>query len=77
MKPSKARNSLAFCLGVVLIGCLIQAAGALKGDVLVFPGVGEILRAFLRLLGAGQTCRMIGTTLGQELLSMAVTPLLG
>ncbi len=77
MKPSKARNSLAFCLGVVLIGCLIQAAGALKGDVLVFPGVGEILRAFLRLLGAGQTWRMIGTTLGHVLFSMAVSTLLG
>ena len=34
MRPSKARDTLAFCLGVVLIGCLIQAAGAMKGDAL-------------------------------------------
>lgn len=77
MRPSKPRDSLALCLGVVLIGCLIQAAGAVKGDVLVFPGVGEILRAFLHLLGEGQTWRMIGTTLAHVALAMAASTLLG
>lgn len=77
MRPSKGRDTLAFCLGVVLIGCLIQAAGAMKGDVLVFPGVGDILRAFLRLLGEGQTWRMLGTTLTHVLISMAVSTAIG
>lgn len=77
MKPSKARDSLAFCLGIVLIGCLIQAAGALKGDTLVFPGVGEILRAFCRLLGEGATWRMIGTTVSHMACALAISTVLG
>ena len=68
---------LAFCLGILLIALLIQAAGWLKGDSLVFPPVGEILRAFLRLLGKAETWAMIGTTLRHLLLSMAVSVTLG
>ena len=68
---------LAFCLGILLIALLIQAAGWLKGDSLVFPPVGEILRAFLRLLGKTETWVMIGTTLRHLLLSMAVSVTLG
>ena len=45
-KSSKFSDSLAFVLGIILIGCLIQAAGWIKGDDLVFPDVPEILRAF-------------------------------
>lgn len=77
MKQSKSRDALAFCLGIVLIGCLIQLAGASKGDALVFPGVGEILRAFLRLLGQGQTWLLVRTTLEHVLLSMTVATVLG
>ena len=53
----------AFCLGILLVGVLIQVAGSLRGDRLVFPGVGEILSAFFRLLGEGGTWRKLGTTL--------------
>lgn len=77
MRPSKARDALALCLGVVLIGCLLQAAGTAKGDVLVFPGVGEILRAFWRLITAQQTWRMIGTTMGHVVVSMLVATVVG
>ncbi|MBQ7850458.1 MAG: ABC transporter permease subunit [Clostridia bacterium] len=77
MRPSKARDALALCLGVVLIGCLLQAAGTAKGDALVFPGVGEILRAFWRLLLDGQTWQLIATTLGHVLASMAVATAAG
>ena len=44
-RNKKSLNTLAFCLGILLVGGLIQAAGWLKGDKLVFPGVGEILQA--------------------------------
>ena len=77
MRPSKGRDALSFCLGVVLIGCLIQAAGAIKGDSLVFPGVGEILRAFCRLLGEGQTWRMIATTVRDMAAALAISTVLG
>lgn len=77
MRLSKARDALALCLGVVLIGCLLQAAGTAKGDVLVFPGVGEIMKAFVRLLTEQQTWRMIGTTMGHVVVSMLVATAAG
>ena len=64
MERNKKRNeTLAFCLGILLVGALIQAAGWLKGDRLVFPDVGEILAAFVRLLSSGKVWKQIGTTL--------------
>lgn len=59
----KLRETLVFCLGIILAGALVQAAGWLKGDRLVFPEVGEILSAFRRLLGTAGTWRRIGVTL--------------
>lgn len=76
-KPSRLSDTLTFCLGVVLIGVLIQAAGTLKGDALVFPGVGEILRAFLQLLTTGRTYQMIWTTLKHLMAAMAVSTVIG
>ena len=77
MVQNKTKNTLAFCLGIVLIGILLQAAGAAKGDTLVFPGVDEILRAFFRLMVQGQTWRMVWTTMQHLLLSMAVSTVIG
>ena len=77
MSRSKSRDLLAFCLGIVLIGALIQGAGALKGDALVFPGVDEILKAFFRLLGTGKTYALIWTTLQHLIVIMAVSTVLG
>ena len=59
----KTKETIVFCLGILLVGILIQVAGWLKGDRLVFPDVAEILRAFVRLLGQEITWRRIGTTL--------------
>ena len=77
MRPSKARDALAFCLGIVLIGAMIQGAGALKGNDLVFPGVTEILRAFLRLLGEARTWQRIGVTMAHVLSALAVSTAIG
>lgn len=77
MRPNKARDSLGFVLGVVLIGCLIQLAGEMRGDDLIFPGVGEIMKAFVRLLGQGDTWRMIATTVGHMAVSLLVSTVLG
>ena len=70
-------DTLAFCLGILLVGFLIQAAGWLKNDRLVFPDVGEILAAFIRLLGIGKTWRRIGTTLMHLLQALAVSAVIG
>ena len=76
-KSSKFSESLAFVLGIILIGCLIQAAGWIKGDRLVFPDVPEILRAFFRLLGTQKVWLMIWTTLRHLLAALAVSTLIG
>lgn len=77
MSWSKLQDMLTFCLGLVLIGAVLQAAGAAKGDRLVFPGVDEILRAFVRLTVTPQTYRLIATTLKHLIVSMAVSTVLG
>lgn len=77
MARSKAQQTLVFCLGIILIGCLIQAAGWMKGDRLVFPDVSQILQAFFRLLGQGETWRKIGVTLRHMVQAMALSTLAG
>lgn len=77
MVQNKKRDTLAFCLGLVLLGVLVQLAGAAKGDALVFPGVDEILTAFARLITTGETYRMILTTLGHLVVSMAASTVIG
>ena len=66
-----------FCLGILLAGGLVQAAGWLKGDRLVFPGVDEILRAFVRLLGEEKTWRQTGTTLIHLAEALAASAVIG
>ena len=78
MGQNKKRDeTLAFCLGILLVGALIQAAGWLKGDRLVFPDVGEILAAFVRLLGTGKVWKQIGTTLLHLVEALAVSSVAG
>jgi len=77
MARSKIKDMLTFCLGILLIGVVLQAAGTLKGDTLVFPGVDEILRAFFRLLATGKTYALIWTTLKHLLVIMAVSTVIG
>ena len=55
MLKNNRSQTLAFCLGILLVGMLVQLAGALRGDRLIFPGVGQIITVFFRLLGEGST----------------------
>ncbi|MCR4877005.1 MAG: ABC transporter permease subunit [Clostridiales bacterium] len=77
MEQNKRKEILSFCLGIILIGCLIQAAGRIRDDRLVFPEVSEILRAFLRLIGKGETWQKIGVTLVHLLKALAVSSVIG
>lgn len=77
MPQSKIKDTLSFCLGILLIGVVIQTAGMLKGDDLVFPGVDVILRAFVRLITAGRTYVLIWTTLKHLIVSMAFSTVIG
>ncbi|MCR5824934.1 MAG: ABC transporter permease subunit [Oscillospiraceae bacterium] len=77
MPRNKRWETLTFCLGIVLIGCLLQTAGWLKNDRLVFPDVAEILRAFLRLLGTAETYRKIRVTLWHLIQVMAASTVIG
>ena len=77
MWQNKLKDTLTFCLGIVLIGVIVQAAGALKGDALVFPGVDEIMRAFFRLITAEKTYALIWTTMKHLIAAMAVSAVIG
>ena len=77
MWQNKLKEPFTFCLGIVLIGVVVQAAGALKGDALVFPGVDEIMRAFFRLITAEKTYALIWTTMKHLIASMAVSAVIG
>ena len=77
MGRSKLRETFFYCLGIILIGCLIQAFGFMKNDRLVFPDVTVILRAFFRLLGDGKTWLKILVTLRHLALSLILSTLIG
>ena len=77
MGRNKAKEALVFVLGIILIGCLIQAAGQIKNDRLVFPSVIEILRAFFRLILTPHTYVLIRTTLGHLLTAILFSSLIG
>ena len=77
MRQNKYSQFLSFTLGIVLIGCLIQAAGWIKNDRLIFPDVTEILRAFFRLIRTPQTWILIWTTLRHMLSAMFVSTIIG
>ena len=77
MERNKPRETLAFVLGIILIGCLIQAAGWMRNDRLVFPPVTQILRAFFRLLRTPHTYKLIFTSLKHLLAAMAVSTVIG
>ena len=68
---------LGTAIGVILLGALIQCAGALKSERLVFPDVLTILRAFFRLLGDPGTYRMMATTLLHLLAAVLVSSVIG
>ena len=76
-RNKKGLNTLAFCLGILLAGVLIQTAGWLKGDRLVFPDVGEILRTFVRMLGEERTWRQIGRRCVHLVEALAVSTVIG
>ena len=73
----KTSQAIAFGLGILLLGILIQAASWIKGDTLVFPGVLSILRAFFRLLGQEKTWQQMSVTLGQLILTLVISTAAG
>ena len=77
MLKNKRSLTLAFCLGILLVGLLVQLAGSLRGDRLIFPGVGQILAVFFRLLGEPGTWQKILVTLLHLAEALALSALLG
>lgn len=77
MEQSKEKKLLPFILGLILVGCLLQAASFLKGDQLVFPSVLEIFKAFIRLITTGKTYLLIWTTVSHLLISMVIATIIG
>ena len=77
MERNRRKDILAFALGIILIGCLIWAAGRIRNDRLVFPDIIEILRAFFRLLRTPRTYLLIWTSIRHLLTALAVSSVIG
>ena len=77
MKKKKGSGFLRLGLGVALAAGLIQLAGWLKGDRLVFPDIGEILRAFFALLSSPGTYGAILVTLRHLLIAVLLSTVIG
>lgn len=77
MHGKNKQSFAAFCLGLILIGILLQAGGKLKGNQIVFPGLPEIGQALLRLLGKTSTYEKIGITLKHVLEALAISAGIG
>ena len=71
------RRILTFGLGILLVGCLLQAAGWVKHDRLVFPDVSRILQAFFHLLTLPATWTKVAVTLLHLVQALAISSLLG
>lgn len=71
------REALVFCLGIILIGLLIQLSGQAKGDKIVFPGVIEILKAFFNLLGQKNTYLKMLVTLKHLVITLFFSSIIG
>lgn len=77
MEKNRTKDILIFFLGIILIGCLIQGVGKAKGEPLVFPGVGVILRAFFRLVRTPHTYLLILTSLSHVCIAMVISTVIG
>ncbi len=75
--PKKRNSVIAFCLGIAAAGCLIQAAGWIRNDRLVFPEVSEILHAFGNLLSKKETWSGIFVTVQHLILSLLISTAAG
>ena len=77
MRRSKITGGVTFLLGMLLAAGLLQCLSLLKGDSAVFPRVGEIGGAFVRLLMTARTWELIGATLLRLVLSLLIAGALG
>lgn len=77
MKQNRIKYAITFLFGIFLLGCLIQAAGWIRGDRLIFPGVFDILRAFGDLLRTPRTYKLVWTTMKHLLEVIAASTVIG
>ena len=77
MDIKSKHSGIAFCLGLILIGILLQAGGMLRGNRVVFPGLPEIWQALFRLLGTLSTYQKIGITLLHVIEALAISAGIG
>ena len=77
MKRKKGESLTAFCLGIVMIGAILQAGGLVKGNRIVFPGLPEIGQAFFRLLFDEATWQKIGVTMQHVAEALVISAIIG
>ncbi len=72
-RSSRIKSIATFVLGIILICVVFELVGKIKGNPLVFPGGGEVLKTFFRLMGEPQTYRLILTTLVHLFVSLLIS----
>ena len=70
-------GTVVFCLGIILIGVLIQVFSTAKGDSVVFPSLLEILKSFFRLLVSKSTYLSIANSFFHLLAALFFSTVLG
>lgn len=72
-RSSRIKSIATFVLGIILICVVFELVGKIKGNPLVFPSGGEVLKTFFRLMGEPQTYRLILTTLVHLFVSLLIS----
>ncbi len=76
-RSKKFLDTICFALGIVLIALIIQLMQWAKGDTVVFPGCGDIIRALISLLSAGSTYEHLSRTMIDFLIGVSIGGVLG
>lgn len=73
----KIKNLILFVAGIIIILLLISLIGLIKDNSIVFPSVWEIIKAFFKILGDGNTYKYIGITILDFLIVILISSILG
>ena len=76
-RSKRIRDFLAFCLGILLAGGLMQALHAFRGGSAVIPGGDAIVRAFWQLVREGAVWRQTAVTLRHLVEALLLSTVIG
>ncbi len=73
----KLKNTIYYCLGIILVGIILQLLSFAKGNEIFFPNILTILKTFFKSIVTIETYTYIGTTLLELLISISISFIIG